>query len=351
MIRWTSAGATSTPWVGSSSTSTRGSSRRLRPSRTFCWLPPDSEPITASGPVVTTPRRSIQPAVSAASKRRIGRTTRSGGAPRSSGSPARSWRRRRRRPGAPGARRPCRHEALGQARPTGRPGRPPTRHPPGAGWPVSNGTSDSRPEPSSPATPTISPRPTAKLAAASTPPARPSACRQAVAVPLRAARVARRRRPAPDELDQPVVVEPERAPRPRGGRPQDRHVVRHVEPRRGRGTRAPPHPSVPQTAEMPNRRSTSAAGRAAVGSSSTSTCVARFPTRRRGAGPLGPRPRGSARPQVRRRGRRGRSRGRCARRRERGHRRTSTWTSTSARAARAWRASARQRICPRRPVP
>ena len=39
---------TSTPWVGSSSTSTRGVHRNQRAITTFCWLPPDSSPMMAS---------------------------------------------------------------------------------------------------------------------------------------------------------------------------------------------------------------------------------------------------------------------------------------------------------------
>ena len=47
--RWMSAlEPTSTPWVGSSSTSTRGVQRSQRAMTTFCWLPPDSSVMIAS---------------------------------------------------------------------------------------------------------------------------------------------------------------------------------------------------------------------------------------------------------------------------------------------------------------
>ena len=39
---------TSTPWVGSSSTSTFGAMRNQRAITTFCWLPPDSSVTTFS---------------------------------------------------------------------------------------------------------------------------------------------------------------------------------------------------------------------------------------------------------------------------------------------------------------
>ena len=49
MRRWMSAfDPTSTPCVGSSSTSTRGVQRNQRAITTFCWLPPDSSPMIAS---------------------------------------------------------------------------------------------------------------------------------------------------------------------------------------------------------------------------------------------------------------------------------------------------------------
>ena len=147
-------------------------------------------------------------------------------------------------------------------------------------WPVSNGTSDSRPEPSSPATPTISPRPTAKLAAASAPPARPSACRQAVAVPLRAARVAATAaaRPTMSSTSR-SWSSPERGTEAtrRPSRRTDTWSATSSTSSRSWDTSTTPTPLSRRRRRMPNRRSTSAAGRAAVGSSSTSTCVARLP--------------------------------------------------------------------------
>ena len=120
-------------------------------------------------------------------------------------------------------------------------------------WPVSNGTNDSRPEPSRPATPTISPRPTAKLAAASAPTGQtvgPQAgCPGAVAAA--GAGGGDGGRPADDELDQPVVVEPRAGHRGHEAAvAQDRHVVGHVEYLvEVVGHEHDPDPSVPQAAE------------------------------------------------------------------------------------------------------
>ena len=47
---------TSTPWVGSSASSTRGSPASTRPSATFCWLPPESEVGGASAEPMRMPK-------------------------------------------------------------------------------------------------------------------------------------------------------------------------------------------------------------------------------------------------------------------------------------------------------
>ena len=59
----------STPRKGSSSSSTRAGLNSQRPSATFCWLPPESDSIGASGPLQTTPSRSIIPSVPRCSSR------------------------------------------------------------------------------------------------------------------------------------------------------------------------------------------------------------------------------------------------------------------------------------------
>ena len=61
---------TSTPWVGSSSSSTRGLRRSHLAITTFCWLPPESVPKTASGRRGRTSSRSIQSPTSARSPER-----------------------------------------------------------------------------------------------------------------------------------------------------------------------------------------------------------------------------------------------------------------------------------------
>ena len=140
-----------------------GCRRRLRPSITFCWLPPDRVAIGASVPEATTPSRSIQRA-------RLGAL----GAAVDAAEPAQvaqpgdrevlAERHRREqpepRPRSLGTKAmPARSAASGSCEGTAVV--PTATSPASRGrWPDSSGMTDSRPEPSSPATPTTSPRPT-----------------------------------------------------------------------------------------------------------------------------------------------------------------------------------------------
>ena len=143
--RWMSAlDPTSTPCVGSSSTSTRGVQRNQRAITTFCWLPPDSSPMIASVRAGRTSSSSIQSSASCFSAPRAAsdRRTRTARGRRSSGSraacpcgTARRW------PGRPAPRTARRRSPLrgSNGRDRGARRRRPRRCAPGgrtAGWPA-----------------------------------------------------------------------------------------------------------------------------------------------------------------------------------------------------------------------
>ena len=286
MIPWTSLRApTSTPWVGSSSSSTVGSQpqaaaehdlllvaarqrgdgrlgaggRRSRAARSSARVSARSAP------------RRMRPKRRRSRRRAMVRFSRTAIV---ANSPSRAALAR--------ARRPCRPAAPRAGSSPRRPAVVPTSHVPASRgrWPVSSGMIDSRPEPSSPATPTTSPRPTSTLSVGD------AAAGDAA--------TARRQR-SPIASPRPVAAAASATARPtisstswswssaarcHGGDPPA--VAQHGDavgdrraPRRGGGRRAGcRHRGRAAAAARANRRSTSSAGSAAVGSSSTSTCVA-----------------------------------------------------------------------------
>ena len=176
MRRWMSAfDPTSTPCVGSSSTSTRGVQRNQRAITTFCWLPPESSPMIASLRAGRTSSSSIQTLASCllgacwrnrppdqnGRRSPMVRFSRSVSA-RNSASWARS---------AGTAQRPASIAARGS---NGRIVAPSTTTSPvRRRRPDSRLASSSRPEPVRPAMPTTSPRRTSRLIGASSAPPTP----------------------------------------------------------------------------------------------------------------------------------------------------------------------------------
>ena len=168
--RWISALApTSMPRVGSSMISSRGLVASHLPSTTFCWLPPESLPTICSGPRARMPKRAMASVASASSSPRSMKPRR---AIRRSTASDTFWRRviGRMSPGCrdPRARRRCRAAWPRAALPIRdrlAVEQDLARASPGV-MPNTVCASSLRPEPISPARPTISPARTVKADAA-----------------------------------------------------------------------------------------------------------------------------------------------------------------------------------------